>query len=62
MGDLPAGKVVRWTVKDGDKRSCIYYVPSGKRYILLSLTAPEARYGEAENQLELAMGSLRLRE
>jgi hypothetical protein len=57
-GELAAGKVVRFTLKDADKRSLIYFLPLSKRYVVLTLTAPENRYAELETQLELSLSSL----
>jgi len=54
--------VVRWTLKDGDSRSLVYFLPAGKRFLVLRLTSPEASSTTPENQFELSLGSLKLRE
>lgn len=62
IGTLPPGKAVRWTIKDGETRRLVYYLPAKGRYLVLSLSAPDARYMELETDLELSLASLRLRE
>ena len=62
LGDLPPGKVVRWTLKDGDKRGLVYFLPSGKRFLVISLMGAEGHYAQMENQFELSLSSLRVRD
>ncbi len=60
LGSIPAGKVVRWSVRDGGQRSLIYYLPAGDRFLLLRLESPEAGADRRENQFELSLSSLKL--
>ncbi len=62
VGTLAAGKVVRWTLKDEAGRTLVYFVPRQSRYLVLSLRASEGRYADLENQLELSLASLRVRD
>ncbi len=61
-GSIPAGPVARWALRDPEGRTVIYYVPGKARFLLITQRASEAAFGEAENQLELSMGTLKLRE
>ena len=62
VGSLAAGKVVRWTLKDDGKRTLVYFVPRQARYLVLTMTAAEGRYGDLENQFELSLASLKVRD
>lgn len=60
-GSLPVGAVVRFEVKGEGTRSLVYFVPLEGRYLVVSLTAPEARYGMLEAQVERSLSSLEAR-
>jgi hypothetical protein len=60
-GSLPIGPVVRLEVKGEGTRSLVYFVPLEGRYLVLSLTAPEARYGMLEALVERSLSSLEAR-
>ncbi|HEY3449509.1 MAG TPA: hypothetical protein VGK67_24360 [Myxococcales bacterium] len=61
-GSLDAGKVVRWTLKEEGRRTIVYFVPRTTRYLVISMSASEGRYSDAENQLELSLSSLRVKD
>lgn len=61
-GTIDAGQVVRWTIKEDAKRTLVYFVPRPKRYLVLTLTAPESRYSNLESQLELSLSSLKMKD
>lgn len=62
VGTLRQHKTVRWAMRKGDKRSIIYFVPAGKRYLLLTLTAPASRFAALETRFERSLASLYLPE
>lgn len=61
-GSLDAGKVVRWALKDEAGRTLVYFVPRSGRYLVLTLRASEGRYSQLENDLELSLASLHVRD
>lgn len=60
LGDIPAGKVARWVMAGGGKRALYYYVPSGQRFLLISMTTAEAEFSKRESQLDLSLSSLKI--
>ncbi len=61
-GQIPAGSVVRFAVKGGGSRSVVYFLPAAHRFVLVSLTSPEARAAAQETGFERSLGTLRLRD
>jgi len=61
-GTLSIGAVVRLEVKGEGTRSLVYFIPLEGRYLVASLTAPEARYGMLEAQVERSLSSLSTRQ
>jgi hypothetical protein len=61
-GRIPAGSVVRFAVKGGGSRSVVYFLPAARRFLVLSLTSPEARAAAQETGFERSLGTLRLRD
>lgn len=60
LGDIPAGKVARWVLSGGGQRALHYYLPLSDRFLLISMTAPEAAFGTKESQLDLSLSSLKI--
>lgn len=60
LGDIPAGKVARWVMSGHGLRALHYYLPLEDRYLLISMTAPEAAFGPKESQLDLSLSSLKI--
>lgn len=60
LGSIPAGPVARWVLAGGGGRALHYYLPNKGRYLVISMTLPEGEFGTAENQLDLAMSTLKL--
>lgn len=60
VGSLPAGKVARLVWADQGNRTLLYYLPSGDRVLVVTLTAPEARFNGLETQFDLSLATLRL--
>lgn len=60
LGSIPAGKVVRWAVRDAGSRSLVYFLPAGDRFLVLRLESPDAGADRRENQFELSLSSLKL--
>ncbi|MBI5547390.1 MAG: hypothetical protein HY901_26200 [Deltaproteobacteria bacterium] len=62
MGTLDAGRVVRWSIKEAEGRTLIYYLPRTDRYLVLSLSAPDSRFATLESQFELSLATLKIRD
>ena len=60
LGDIPAGRVARWVMTGSGERALHYYLPLKGRYLLISMTAPEAAFGAKESQLDLSLSSLKI--
>ena len=60
-GRIPAGPVVRFSLKERGSRSLVYFLAAGERFLVLSLTSPEARAAAQETGFERSLASLRLR-
>jgi hypothetical protein len=60
-GSIPAGPVARYELNRGDEYTLVYVVPSNGRYVLITLTAPEAEYGRLQKQLERSLATLAVR-
>ena len=58
-GTLPAGKVARFVWQESGNRTLLYYLPTKTQIVVVSITAPEARFSSLENQFDLSLGSLK---
>jgi hypothetical protein len=58
-GTLPVGEVMRAELRDGDTLTLLYYIPHGKRFLLVRMVASEHRFGELEARVEQSLASLK---
>ncbi len=61
-GSIGNRAVARFTFKEGGDRRLLYYLPAGKRYLVLTFTASEASYDKREIEVDRSLGSLKVRD
>jgi hypothetical protein len=58
-GSINAGKVARYVWKEGGNRVLMYYLPGKDQVLVITMTAPEARFSADETHFDLSLASLR---
>jgi hypothetical protein len=62
IGTVGTKAVARYTIKSGDNKRLVYYIPHGKRFLLLTFTATAGHYADVENHVELSLASLKFKD